>query len=243
MGGFNSGGGRGAPRTGYFLSLDLASLKRLGMLKAGSSGTLSWTRGGEPAGSIGISMQSDRLQLLYRSKSHGGEWEDIRDSIPIVETAAGFGGRRKWFVCPSCNRRARILYGGRVYRCRKCRGATYASQYDPIFHASHQRIARLRRKLRDHEGDTWDSLPNRPKGMHHATYERLCDEIWREQMKIDQALAGYVCRRFPALAEERSRANHLQEDLETITSSRGYRWYATLRALPGLRRIGPPPRP
>ena len=46
-----------------------------------------------------------------------------------------------------------------------------------------------------------------------------------------------------ALAEERSRANHLQEDLETITSSRGYRWYATLRALPGLRRIGPPPRP
>lgn len=201
MGGFNSGGGRGAPRTGAFLSLDLASLKRLGMQKSGSSGTLTWMQGNEPSGSIGIWMLPDRLQLTYRSKSYSEEWEDIRESIQIVETDAGFGGRRKWFVCPSCGCRVRILYGGRLFRCRKCRGATYESQYEPMFSASHKRIGRLRRRLRDNEGSSWDQPPERPKGMHKTTYERLCHEIRMEQMKMDRALARYVCRRFPNISK------------------------------------------
>jgi hypothetical protein len=37
MGGYNSGGGRGAMRQGQFWSLDIAVLKRLDMLRAGHS--------------------------------------------------------------------------------------------------------------------------------------------------------------------------------------------------------------
>tara|TARA_R110000868_G_scaffold115892_1_gene309131 strand:- start:388 stop:987 length:600 start_codon:yes stop_codon:yes gene_type:complete len=192
MGGFNSGGGRGALRTGYFLDLDLASLKRLNMLRPGYSGSLHWSRGDETIGTIGVWVRQDSIRLSYRSRPYGGEWETIEDTIPLVETEAGFGGRRKWFLCPSCRRRARILYGGRLYRCRVCRGATYESQYEPLFHASHERIRRLKKRLGDRQADTWSGLPDRPKGMHHATYERLCDEIWNEEMKMDRALGAYA---------------------------------------------------
>jgi ribosomal protein L37AE/L43A len=192
MGGFNSGGGRGALRTGYFLDLDLASLKRLNMLRPGYSGSLHWSRGDENIGTIGVWVRQDGIRLSYRSRPYGGEWETIEDTIPLVETEVGFGGRRKWFLCPSCMRRVRILYGGRLYRCRTCRSATYESQYEPLFHASHQRIRRLKKRLGDRQADTWSGVPDRPKGMHHKTYERLCDEIWNEEMKMDRALGAYA---------------------------------------------------
>lgn len=195
MGGYNSGGGRGALRTGYFLDLDLASLKRLKMLRPGYSGSLHWLRGDERIGTIGIWIRQDSIRLSYRSRPYGGEWESIEDTIPLVETEAGFGGRRKWFVCPSCRRRARILYGGRLYRCRTCRGATYESQYEPMFFASHARIRRLRKRLGATGGDSLAPPPNRPKGMHHTTYSRLCQEICMEQSKIDRALTTYAARR------------------------------------------------
>lgn len=201
MGGFNSGGGRGALRTDYFLKLDLASLKRLKMMRPGSSGSMTWTRGSEAVGTIGLTVLSDRVRLSYRHKPYGGDWEEISETIFLTGTDAGFGGRRKWFVCPSCSRRVRILYGGRLYRCRKCRGATYESQYDPHFHACHNRIRRLRKRLRDFEGDTWAPLPVRPKGMHRSTYAELSDAIWCEQMNLDRGIASYIARKFPGYLE------------------------------------------
>jgi hypothetical protein len=176
-------------------SLDLSSLKRLNMLQPGFSGSLHWLRNGERVGTIGVWVQQDWIKLSYRSRPYGGEWESIEDTIPLVETEAGFGGRRKWFLCASCGRRARILYGGRLYRCRICRGATYESQYEPFFHASHERIRRLKKRLGDRQADTWAPIPTRPKGMHRKTYERLCDEIWNEEMRMDRALTNYAVRR------------------------------------------------
>ena len=102
MGGCNSGGGRGALRTGYFLDLDLASLNRLHMLRPGFSGSLHWLRNGERIGTIGVWVQQDRIKLSYKSRPYGGEWESIEDTIPLVETEAGFGGRRKGGALVSC---------------------------------------------------------------------------------------------------------------------------------------------
>jgi hypothetical protein len=201
MGGYNSGGGRSAPRTGYFLDLDLAVLKRLGMLRPGYSGGLNWSQGGERIASISVRVFEGHIRLQYKSKPYGGEWEQINDTIYFGETRAGYGGLRKWFICPSCSRRVRILYGGRLYRCRTCRGATYESQYEPMFHASHSRIRRLRKQLKDFGGESNDGVPQRPKGMHRTRYERLCDEIWNEKTKMDRALTRYAVKRFPELGK------------------------------------------
>lgn len=195
MGGFNSGGGRSAPRTHQFLDLDLASLKRLRMLRPGYSGTLTWTQGKRNIGSIGIWVRENSMLLTYRNKAYGRDWEDIQETIQLTCTPAGFGGSRKWFVCPSCRGRVRVLYGGRLYRCRKCRGATYESQYEPMFYASHARIRRLRKRLGGSGGDSWARTPNRPKGMHHTTYIHLCQEIWKEQRKMNVALSAYARNR------------------------------------------------
>lgn len=61
MGGYNSGGGRGAMRQGQFWSLDIAVLKRLNMLRAGHQKSLVWSRNGEEVARIGVEYHGDHL--------------------------------------------------------------------------------------------------------------------------------------------------------------------------------------
>jgi hypothetical protein len=46
----------------------------------------------------------------------------------FATTATCFVGERRWFTCPGCGRRCRIVYGGKLFRCRLCYRLTYASQ-------------------------------------------------------------------------------------------------------------------
>ena len=51
--------------------------------------------------------------LTVRSVAHaayerGGE--EIKASICFAETKTQFGGRRLWFICPSCGGRCRVLF-------------------------------------------------------------------------------------------------------------------------------------
>jgi hypothetical protein len=195
MGGYNSGGGRGAAKVGYFLDFDLASLKRMGLDRPGKHGTLTWSRGGEETGSIGFAMFSDTCRLNYRNRPYGGEWRSMIENITIDRTQAGFGGARRWFLCPHCNRRCRVLYGGARFLCRVCREAVYESQYDATFHACHERARRIKRRLGDSKGDMWSSVPDKPKGMHWKTYNRLCHEAHMEVLTLERAMAGYMIKR------------------------------------------------
>ncbi len=50
--------------------------------------------------------------------------------IPLTQTNCYFGGKRWWFICPSCGRRMGILYRtwrGQPFLCRKCHNLTYES--------------------------------------------------------------------------------------------------------------------
>ena len=49
MGGYSSGGGRGAMRQGQFWDLDTAVLKRLDMLRPGFQKSLVWSTNGKNA--------------------------------------------------------------------------------------------------------------------------------------------------------------------------------------------------
>ena len=93
MGGYNSGGGRGAMRQGQFWDLDIAVLKRLDMLRPGYQKSLVWSSNGEERARIQVECHGDHLILNYKSRQRGGDWQPIRDRIPLTYTTPNYGGR------------------------------------------------------------------------------------------------------------------------------------------------------
>lgn len=154
-------------------SLDIAWLKRRRPLNPGYESTVTWSLGGRETGSIRVeTLSRDSVRLVYRTRVRGGEWQDVREVVPVVETATNFGGRQQWFTCLSCGGRARIIYGGTRFRCRGCHGLRYNSQYESPLERIASRCHEIRSRL-GHRGPLDDPFPPRPKGMRRKTYERL----------------------------------------------------------------------
>ena len=66
MGGWGSGGGRDATKITEMRRIDLVDLKRLGMLREGFSGNLTWSRNCEEVARIRVSHEAGGLRLDYR---------------------------------------------------------------------------------------------------------------------------------------------------------------------------------
>src|SRR5215470_1773311 len=103
------------------LSLDLALLRRQGRMgRAAKSAWFGWSWGKRARADLWL--HDDRLEISMLGNTQ---------TVPFTWTAAGWGGRRCWFACPGCERCARVLYrSGSQWRCRRCVGLTYASQYE-----------------------------------------------------------------------------------------------------------------
>ena len=151
-------------------SIDLAYLRRRGMLEPGTHRRLTWSRQGQVVSSIGIHSSGDAVTLRYRSRSRGSDdWHDIVERIALVWTPTCFGGRRSWLECPGCRRGCRIIYeAGPRYRCRRCTGLHYSSQYEAAGLGALGRAEKIRKRLGDHDGLAFDGEP-----MHWRTYRRL----------------------------------------------------------------------
>lgn len=98
---------------------------------AADSTSMTWTRGGQPAGWINISFanvdgRTPRLILRY---SVGGQ--PIRSLVALEPQECYLGGVRWWYTCPLCARRAGVLYlpptGALRFACRTCHNLTYTS--------------------------------------------------------------------------------------------------------------------
>lgn len=156
-----------------YTRIELPYLRKKGMLMPGCFGSLSWNKGGEPSGDIRFHMHECSMEVIYRYRKTGDEeWQDVRERIPFAFTPQHLGGQRRWFVCLSCRRRSTVLYGGTHYRCRKCWNLAYQSQHEE----PHQRTLLQAQKLRKRLGGspcTDDPFPEKPKGMHWRTYEKL----------------------------------------------------------------------
>jgi hypothetical protein len=172
-------------------SIDLAWLRRKKLLKPGQWSSLRWSRGGHETGSIRIACVQEGMLLSYRQRERGGEWQDVSEIVSLVETTTRFGGRRQWFLCLSCRRRCRILYGGAYFRCRRCMNLKYDTQYEPAFARAATRALKIRERLGG-KGGIDDPFPEKPKGMRWATYERLRDE----EERLQRAWAVGVMGRF-----------------------------------------------
>jgi len=166
-----------------YLALDIAVLRRRGLLQPGRSSLISWSRGGERMGSASLFAESGSLRLSYQTTTSEGSAERIDERVEIWSTQTSLGGQRQWFRCPGCHRQCRILYGGPRFRCRLCHGLSYESQFESRAQRANRRARKIRRRLGGSDC-LMEEFPPRPRGMHWATYRRLeaqevaADEQW-----------------------------------------------------------------
>jgi hypothetical protein len=81
-------------------SLDVRRFRRKDLLKSGHWFSWCWWRAEVKVASIGVFVCQDRLVLAYRHRSGpGGEWEDVKEPVPLTWTACNFGGERPWWTC------------------------------------------------------------------------------------------------------------------------------------------------
>src|SRR5215208_3235674 len=98
-------------------SVDVRYLHQEGLLMQGRWFSLRWSWANRETGSIHVAVIGDekpeRVILTYRHRrGSGGEWEEVREPVPLTWTACNFGGERPWFMCPGagCGKRAAILF-------------------------------------------------------------------------------------------------------------------------------------
>lgn len=197
MGGSGSGNWyrSSGPACEDYHAIDVESYARLGYLEPGAYGRTRWLRGDQEIGSIGFRAEHSSLILIYRTRTYGGDWEDVEQRIALTHTTPHFGGTRRWFVCPNCGRRCGKLFGGSRFYCRKCWGLAYESQRENRAN----RLLRRAQKLRDRLGGSLsmdDPFPEKPKGMHWSTYQRLRERHDALEYEMDLALAEWIGCRF-----------------------------------------------
>ena len=103
------------------------------------------------------------------------EWHDRQDpqQIRVSWTACHLGGSRPWLHCPCGRRVARLFKGLATYNCRQCfDNPRYASQSKSTQGRRHFEACKLRLRLGGIASLT-APFPERPRGMHRKTYERL----------------------------------------------------------------------
>lgn len=91
-------------------------------------------------------------------------------------TETNFGGRRQWFLCPSCDRRCAIIYrigDGPLWGCRICRNGRYATETMSPRQRRLRKAIKIRKKLGQKSDGLACPFPEKPKGMHQKTYFRL----------------------------------------------------------------------
>lgn len=185
MGGFGSGRHGGRPTADASRRIDLAWMFRTGRAKAGAHlfGSLYWTCGGEPSGSITYTAIMDtpgeeRLELTF-TRGSGDDREHVRQTVRLCFTRPQYGGKRWWMICPYRHIRVGKLYlppGGDRFASRQAWRLGYQCQRDAARDRPFERLFRLQKKLGSYQG--WEAGLQRPKGMWHRTFERHLERYW-----------------------------------------------------------------
>jgi hypothetical protein len=85
------------------------------------------THKGTQETSVTITVLKDSLQLVFSMGIH----RRVRQDVRLTYSIGPRGGKRPWFVCPTCPRRVGVLYHANdlPFRCRTCSELAYPSQY------------------------------------------------------------------------------------------------------------------
>jgi hypothetical protein len=201
MGGIGSGGwfrwDTRSTTTGM-LQLKISDMVKSGVINPDSwgKGNWQWTCDGERTGWIGYEVDTREpwqpsLRLIYNANDEPYDY-----TVRLETTQPNYGGIRWWFRCPArgCGRRVAILYGGKIFACRKCHNLAYPCQNEDPHWRMQRRAQKICNSLGD--GDTYWATP--PKGMHRKTYERklaqmqMYDQIAEDYM--EEHLVGVAAR-------------------------------------------------
>ena len=159
--------------------IDIRWMKKNNRLRPGITDSLSWSRRGRETGSVGYTMEESRMILYYRYRPHGGEWEQVEQTIQFDRTPCNYGGSRIWFLCPYCGKRVAVLYGaGKYFLCRHCHNLAYASQQESGSSRLIRKARKIRRRL-NAPGSIFEPILFKPKHMHRKTFDRLRNEAYR----------------------------------------------------------------
>ncbi|HQT03348.1 MAG TPA: hypothetical protein PLU46_00010 [Thiotrichales bacterium] len=161
------------PKTDTALRISANELQKLGTLVAGSKNIIEWTTNGRVTASMQVMAESDIVVFDY-AVTRDGITHSVCDTIGLERTPCHFGGSRVWFKCPSCEKRALVLYAGSSghFACRTCHNLTYSSQCESKFDRNIRRLTKIRKRLNWYGAH----VPFRPHYMHRETFERLKQE-------------------------------------------------------------------
>jgi len=90
--------------------------------------------------------------------------------VALDYTDCKLGGKRRWFLCPNCNRRCAILY---PLKCRICLNLHYASEHESPMDRMYRAAFKTRAKLGQPTGGLGPSFPPKPKLMRWHTYFKV----------------------------------------------------------------------
>lgn len=167
---------------------------------------------------VGVDLRDLKTQDLYLRLPRGGsaqrlaehvtiDWHGMRLTVPLAETTPQYGGRRFWFYCLECSRRARIVYSP-DFHCRICSGVLHPSTRQTTRDRATERAVRLRRGLGG-SGSLLEPFPPKPKEMRPALWLKLFSKCQKYEQKsllsAPAAIAELSARLIPALKVRRKK--------------------------------------
>ncbi len=157
-----------------FITLDVRTLQKEGLLEAKQSYNLHQYSCGRKVGILAVTAHQNRLSLSYAA-CHEQTRQLNPQSTTIVWTPCHFGGRRPWFLCPNehCGKRVAILYGPHSFLCRHCQGIAYQSQRENQLQRMFRKLEALQTGFSDAPKAMHSRELSRPKGMHQRTFKSL----------------------------------------------------------------------
>ena len=162
------------------LCLDIRALQRRDALITGRSTTLAFFRNDRLVCQLFVTSNAGSISWSYRSAADNGRKKDpCSNEVEVINTPCYFGGTRPWFSCPSCHKRAAILYFvSSKLVCRTCGHFNYASQQMTDLDYKLKQVAAHRSKLK--AGDMFFhklSRIEKPKHMRYTTYLQILGEL------------------------------------------------------------------
>jgi hypothetical protein len=174
--------------------IDIRYMRKRGFLKPNTQGTLSWSCGGKPNGNINFVTHDDYLQLNFRYKEHGGEWQPMQQKIRFDSTSCHYGNSRKWFLCPRCYKRVAILASDSPqFLCRHCNDLPYSSQNEGRLECLRSKRDKLGKRIFSDYDNGYGF--KKTKGMHWKTFTRLSQQFYQLGNEFESQFL-VLCNRF-----------------------------------------------
>ncbi|MBC8875898.1 MAG: hypothetical protein H8E44_41260 [Planctomycetes bacterium] len=120
------------------LSLSIVTLRKHGLLSGQGAGQrFTWRdEQGEIVSSVNVVVDmehepspSARFRYTVRSDE---VLHDVDLRVALTPTPTRHEGRRWWYACPACKRRAGVLHlppGEKIFACRSCHDLSYRSRW------------------------------------------------------------------------------------------------------------------